>query len=756
MYAKVVVDIPSSEVDELYTYIVPKELEGCIHIGSRVFVEFGFQKILGYVLELANETDYNLNLKEILEVVDFENGLTIEQIHLAKDLANDLITPLTTTLNLMYPSFMKARVTKKLKVINYEQLDAEVALLFKGQKTIIVTKEILSKFSKIKKEITNGNLELITNIYTYGKRKLVKYYFLLHNPYPPKSEKRNQVIEYLRNVKEATFEEIKENVNVSEFIVNELVESGHLGFTEKLPKTESLRVSPTYQVSKTMDLEIAKNKFYKVDGKPYLLYSNDSKFRDDFILEISKDVVLSGKKVLIISPTILENTRVTNLFNNTFDYRILAFSSKLSNNEYYYNYNELINDNVDIVIATKSGVFLPLNNIGLIIALDSESNYYLNEQNPKFSTIEILKKRALYNNSKIIFTTSSPSIVDYYEYFQNKYTIISKLNKPQNNIKLVNMKEEYLSNLLSSKLSNEIERNLNEKKISVLLLNSLAYRQTVLCSECNKLIVCPDCKVGLSYHKYKNIYQCNSCNYQAVKPVCECGATSYNRFGYGLELLKEVLQEEFKSARIMQVDSDSFTSESDYQDFHVALEEGSVDIIIGTYPLASIYHKDITLVGLINIDSLLYKNDYRSSEEVFSVVSKLMMHREAKVIIQGYNLDHYSLIDAINNNYDDFFEKELKVRKDYNYPPFNEISRLLIIGEYKDMYYFANYFKKVFARMSSMNILGPVYINRIKGVQLIVKYNDFERLSKLIIEVKKKFSDRKLIVNFERYPISFN
>ena len=110
-----------------------------------------------------------------------------------------------------------------------------MALLFKGQ-AIIVTKEILSKFSKIKKEITNGNLELITNIYTYGKRKLVKYYFLLHNPYPPKIRKEKSSCEYLRNVKEATFEEIKENVNVSEFIVNELVESGHLGFTEKLPK----------------------------------------------------------------------------------------------------------------------------------------------------------------------------------------------------------------------------------------------------------------------------------------------------------------------------------------------------------------------------------------------------------------------------------------------------------------------------------------------------------------------------------------
>jgi len=172
--------------------------------------------------------------------------------------------------------------------------------------------------------------------------------------------------------------------------------------------------------------------------------------------------------------------------------------------------------------------------------------------------------------------------------------------------------------------------------------------------------------------------------------------------------------------------------------------------------LASIFHDDIELIGLINIDSLLQKNDYRSSEEAYALISKLCMHNNAKVLIQGYNLDNYVIKDALNNDYEDFFTKELKIRKDYNYPPFNEISRLLVIGEYNDIYYFANYFKKVFLRMNTISILGPVYLPRIKGLQLIMKYNDFEKLSRLIEEVKNKFSDRKLIVNFERYPLGFN
>lgn len=755
MYAQVIVDVPVSEVDYEFTYIVPKELEECIHVGSRVFVEFGMQKTLGYVIELTNEPMYTLNLKEIIEVVDFENGLTDEQIKLAKNLATSLITPLTNTLNLMYPSFMKAKLVKSIKVLNYDALNAEVAELLRGNKTILVNNKILSKYNLIKKEIEKGNLELVTSIYTYGKRKLEKYYYVINNLYPPKTEKRKTVLEYLNRVGEATIDEIVENTGVSEFLVKDLENSGYLSYKEMIPKKEITKKTLSYFVSKSTDLEIAKNKFNKVEGKPYLLYTNNSKFRDDFLIEVIKETVENKKRVLILTPTILENTRITNIFKKALDLKIVSFSSKITNNDYYYNYHEILDGNVDVVITTKIGTFLPLENIGLIVAIDSESNYYINEQNPKFHTIEVLKQRSSYHNAKLIFTTSSPSIVDYFEYFQNKYTIISKIEKIENDLELVNMNDEYLSNLLSQKLKLEIANTLRLNKISVLLLNSLAYNQTVLCSSCSKLIVCPHCKVGLSYHKFKNIYQCSSCNYQTVKPICECGSTTYNHFGYGLELLKEVLLEEFKDAKIMQVDSDSFTSESDYQEFHVALEEKEVDIIIGTYPLASIYHENIRLVGLINIDSLLQKNDYRSSEEAYSIVSKLCMHKDAKVIIQGYNVNHYAVIDAMNGNYESFFTKELKLRKDFNYPPFNEISRLLIIGEFNDMYYFAHYFKRMCDNRNTTSALGPVYINRLKAVQLIIKFSDIEKITKLIEDVKSKFSDKKLIVSFERYPITF-
>lgn len=758
MYAKIVVDIATSNVDELYTYKVPKELEECIYLGSRVYVEFGFQKVLGFVLELVDENDYVGNLKDIIEVVDFENGLNVEQIELAKKLATDLMTPLTNTLNMMYPSFMKSKIKKTLNVINYEKIDAEVALLLDNKKNVLITNKILEKYNKIIKEIDKGNIELSSNVYTYGKTKLLKFYHLENNSYPPATEKRQAVVKYLEDVEEATIDEIKENVNVSDYVVGKLVESGHLGFVERLPKQNNLKKKISYESKKTVDLDMAKSKFNRVTGKPYLLHTNDSLFRDDFLLEISKDIISSGKVVLIITPTIMENTRLSNFFENSLDKRILSFSSKLSNSEYYYNYNELLAGVVDLVVSTKSGVFLPVKNLGLVVVVDSEDNYYLNEQNPKYNTIEVAKMRAEYNNSKIIYTSSAPSIEDYYQYYTNKYTIISNIN-PGNNkdVILVNMKEEYLNNLISNRLSEEIRNNLDKKKISVLILNSLAYNQTVLCGECMKLVTCPHCKVGLSYHKNKNHYQCNSCNYQTTRPVCShCGSSKVKHFGYGLELLKEVLEKEYKNARILQVDSETLASESDYQEFFLALEEKSIDIIIGTLPLASLYHPDINLVGLINIDSLLNKNDYRSSEEVYALVSKLVGARKAKVVIQGYNLEHYSILDAVNYKYDDFFEKELEIRKAYNYPPFNEISRLLVIGEYKDIYYFANYFKKVFARMSKTNILGPVYISRLKGIQLIIKYNEFEKLSKLIEEVKNKFSDKKLFVNFERYPISFN
>lgn len=183
MFAKVVVDVPSSNTDDTFTYSVPEQLAAFVRVGSRVYVEFGFQRVLGYVLALEEETDFSGSLKPILDVIDFEERLAPEQIELAKKIAADTKTYLTSALALMYPSFLKSKVRKFLQILDAPALDQEVASLFGNQKRIPLTGEVLKKYELVKREIEKGNLEITTQFYRYGKNKTEKYYRLKRNDY---------------------------------------------------------------------------------------------------------------------------------------------------------------------------------------------------------------------------------------------------------------------------------------------------------------------------------------------------------------------------------------------------------------------------------------------------------------------------------------------------------------------------------------------------------------------------------------------
>lgn len=758
MYAKVVVDVPSSNTDELFTYHIPSGLEECIYIGSRVFVEFGFRNILGYVIELTEDANFEGNLKDILEVVDFEQGLNNEQISLAKKISEDTKSFLTTSLGLMYPSFMQSKIRKYINVLNYESMDAELALLFSLKKKVLITKEILEKYHKIKKEIDKGNIEITSNVYTYGKNKMIKYYHVINSNFNYLSEKRQAVLVYLNNVKEATLDEIKDNVGCSDFIINKLVKDKFISFEERKPQLEINEEKYSKRIIYNPNTEEIREKFRRLDGKPFVLYSNDESFKLDFYLDLAVQTINANKQVLIVTPTLLTNSLVYNFFKrNMKGYRLFNFTSNMANNEYYYNYNNVKEQNVDIVICTKVGIFVPLENIGLIIMVDEDNLNYINEQNPKFNTLEILKERSLYHNAKLLLTSSALSIDSYYQYFNAKYFLLSYIIDNEKKVQLINMREELSDLLLSNNLKNKLKEKLTEKQVSMLILNNLGYNTLIMCEECGHIIKCPKCKVSLSYHKEKDIYRCSMCNMQTDKITCDnCGSVSFKRLGFGLEQLKERLEQLYPQAKILQIDSETMNEKEDYDDFLVALEEKEVDIIIGTNNLINGVNSNIKLIGLINADNLLNMNDYRSSEIVFNTISKINSYSNCDVIIQGYHLEHYAIQAAIENNYEFYYNNEITTRKNYNYPPLIEVNKLVIIGDYKDIYYYANYFKKVYSRISNENCLGPVYLPKVKGVQLLIKHQDFKKVSNLIDEVNKKFSDRKIIVNFERYPKAFS
>lgn len=756
MFAKVVVDVQSNNTDDTFTYSVPKSLEACVQVGSRVYVEFGFQRVLGYVLSLDTETDYSGNLKDILEVVDFEEGLTTEQIELAKRIAFDTKTFLTSSLALMYPSFLKSKIRKYLQVINASELAQEVAVLFQNKKKILVTEEVLKRFASVKKEIEKGNLELVSEFYRYGKTKSEKFYRLNKANYGELPEKRYEVLEYVKARGEATLDEIMENTGASDYLVNRLVKEDYLTFEERLPlfSAEEERSSPT--VTYNFEQQQLKEKFLKLKGKPFLLYSNDEEFKFKFILDMALTSVASGKQVLIIAPTFLVHAQVAAYFRrNTKGYRLFAFSSKLGSSEYYFNYTNVRNQNADIVIGMKGNVFLPLKNLGLIVLLDEDDPNYYVEQTPKYSVLEVLKFRSEYQQAKLLLTSSALRIETYYNYYIARYFYLPYLVQKESRTSLVNMREEAGDLLLSSALKRALKEKLEAKETSLLILNNLSYNTDVICSVCGQFQKCPHCKVGLVYHKQKNLYRCPSCNLQFTKLTCEnCHHSEFKHFGFGLEKLKERLLELFPDAAIAQVDSVSMQEKDAYDDFFSKLEDKEIDIVIGTNQLAGLYHPHIKLIGIISCDSILNRNDYRSSEIIFGLISKISRY-QAQVIVQGFNLNHPAIRFALENDFEGFYKLEIENRKNYNYPPFAEFNTLEVSGDFKDIYYYANYFKKIAAKVLKGETLGPVYDGRIKGVRLLVKHQNFERLSKLIDEVNKKFESKKLTVNFERYPKAY-
>jgi primosomal protein N' (replication factor Y) len=757
MYAKVIVEVASENTDDLFTYAVPNDLADCLHIGSRVFVPFGFQKIMGYVLEIASEADTSKNLKEILEVIDFEQGLTEEQIALAKKISVDTKSFLISCLDLMYPGFMKSRVRKFIRVVNHDDLDAELALVLGPKNRVPMSGTLLRYYKKIKKEINKGNLEIVSDVFSYGKRKLTKFYALDDGDLLGRSLTRRNILEYVQSRGEASQEDIIDNTGCSVNLLKKLVDEKYLKVEERFetaPVGEKFSYEPAVF---DFDGRMAREKYRKLSGKPFLLFSEDEAFKLNFLLDLAGETIQTGKKVMIVTPTILSNAIVSNFFKkNLQEARLLNFSSRLTNDEYYRNYQNVIEKNVDIVIGTKPAIFLPLENIGLIVMIDEENPSYVSEQNPKYSVSEVLKDRAQSQGAKVVFASAVPQITTYWRYAQSEYFLLTYPTKNENAVELVNMREELEDLVLSRALKAKLAANIQTQAKSLLILNSLGYSPISVCSDCGTTLKCEKCQISMVYHKEKGVYKCGYCGNSVEVPRCnKCSGTHFQNFGVGLEKLKERLKEVFPEVRIAEIDSGTMNDRLAYEDFLEQFEDNRFDIVIGTANLISMLGLGINLVGVINADGILNYGDYRSSEMVFRMISKLRRSFSGSVIVQGYNLDNYAITDAVFGTYDQFYEAEIGNRQNFLYPPFTEINRLIIIGDYKDIYYYANYFKKIYHRIGQGTALGPVYLPKVRGVQLILKHNNFSKVSELIDEVNKKFKEQKLIVNFERYPSSF-
>lgn len=767
LIAKIIVDVKNENVDTAFDYLIPEELLDIVNVGSRVFVEFGLRKVLGYVIQISPEVNYPGKLKPILEVLDFGQNLTIEQVKLAEYLQRNSNSFYISCLEVMLPSFLKAKYRKTLQVHDFKNLDANLAVVLKNRRKVEINDEIIKHWPLIKAALSTGKLSIDYGYSTYGSKRYTKYYLPTKEVYRQDlnqlTSKRFDCLNYCLQNEKVTLEDIVSNVGCSEYLVKDLVKKGFLKVVNELVIDEIVKRELSLQdVKYNLEQENLIYKYKSLENKPFLFITNDDDFRWNFLIDCIIEAVNQNKQVLVLTPTILQNSETTLILKKRLKKaRIASLASNLKNSEYYENYLNIKAGNVDILVCTKVGIFSPLENIGLIIVFDEDNLNYINEQNPRFSSIDVLKFRRHYHQAKMILASISPSINSYYQAYLSKYYLLKYWENKKVNAMIVNMKEEMIQSgqrIISKELEKSLQKVLQDNTQAILILNRKAYSSFIRCSHCGETEKCPHCQINLSYYQKSNEYRCVYCNYSVPSTnLCStCKTKALDYLGFGLEQVVEILQEKFPTARILLIDASQVSK--NFEDIMMAIEENVVDFIVGTSIINSSLKNDkINLVSLVDVDSALNIDDYRSSELTYNQIVKLINRDNTKVIIQGFNPTHYAIKMALINDYEVFYQTEIKNRELLNYEPFININRLIIIGQFKPMYHYANYFKKVFTRVikKPSDILGPVYLPKFRGVQLILKHNDDEKVIKLIKDISDTFKDQQLNVIFEKYPTSF-
>jgi len=436
---------------------------------------------------------------------------------------------------------------------------------------------------------------------------------------------------------------------------------------------------------------------------------------------ISK-ILKENKQIIFIVPEVNYLDSLKKVILTKIGEKASIFHSKLSPRERYKEWERIRKGKTNLIMGTRSVVFSPLNRSGLIIIEEEENLAYKQIEAPRYHTREVAIERGRREGFAVILFSNAPSLESWYKVKRGDYKLIKIQDKKENSprIKIVDMRKEK-DYIFSVPLKLAITQNLKEKRLILLFLNRRGFANFLLCKECGRVIRCPNCNIGLSFHLRKNL-RCHYCNYQETVPlVCPfCGGNHLYRMGIGTEQIEMKIRKMFPKAHIRRVDVDVINSSSSYKKFLDDFIKGEINLLIGTQlAIKKEILQKISLVGVVSADISLNLPDFRATEWTFQFLNKVrtFIKKEGEVIIQTYNPDHYVLKTLERGDKEDFYEREMEIRKELNYPPYLHWVRVLLEGKIKEkVKEIAEEINKKLKK-EKVNFLGPCPcpFSRIKG-----------------------------------------
>lgn len=702
MYAEVITEYSAKALDRSFTYLIPKHMQNTLQVGMKVVVPFGMQKINGFVIKIKNQTEIE-DLKEILSITNPDLILNEELLKLGLFIKEKTLCSLISAYQAMLPSSMKVKTIKTnyQKYNEYLIINEDPALYIKEHKQAKKQIELLERLQNkeviLKQDYDSSLVNKLLSLNLIIIKKEIKY--RLNN------------------------DEINQN-----------------NFSLTLAQENAINI-----ISKSFN-----------KNETFLLYGVTGSGKTEVYMQLIEKIIKQGKTAIMLVPEISLTAQIINRFYNHFGADVAIFNSALSEGEKYDEYHKILRKEVHVVVGTRSAIFMPLDNLGIIIIDEEHSPNYKQENNPRYNALDIALERGKTHNCPIVLGSATPSLESMARSLKGVYTLI-KMDTRIGNAKLplitiVDMQEEYKKrNMIISDLLNEkiIERLNNHEQIMI-LLNRRGFTTIMTCKNCGYTFKCPHCDITLTYHKTSNNLRCHYCGYTLTNPkICpECHEESLTNYGLGTEKLEEELKLKYENARIIRMDADTTTTKGSHERIIKKIENEEVDIILGTQMISKgLDFPKVTLVGVINADESLNIPDFRSGENTYSLLSQVAGRAgrsslNGEVIIQTFNPDNETLKFVKENDYNALFNYEMNIRKLLKYPPYFYLTSILITSKsYEEASSEATKAVKYLNQnLNNTIILGPTTasifkINNIYRFQIILKYKNYDLIKDTLIKL---------------------
>ncbi len=688
----------SLNINHPFTYYSDEEVKPF----CRVKISFNHRLTAGFIYRVTKtqkslkelENDLGFKVLKIKEIIDQEPIMSMELFSLAKWLSKVTVSPLIAALNVMLPKSLKTASTlyQPKKIKKVKKVSKDTALLTSKQKLLFDSIQDGELLSELNKRTT------------IHKTLLNKGYLEIYE-----EEYRSEDKVYYK----AGFKELTEDQN------------------------------------KVYQAILASEKIVN------LLFGVTGSGKTEVYLHLARHYLNLGKQVLILVPEIALTPQMIKRVKERFD-NVAIYHSYLSDKKRHEEYFKVLHGEVKIVVGTRSSIFLPFNDLGLIIVDEEHDHSYKQDNVPCYSAKMVAFKRAKDFKAKVLLASATPSLEVYNHALKGDYGLFKlskRINEKMPRIKIVDLNKEVKkghSAIISEPLKDALSAVLAKGKQAIILINRKGYAPIVRCSECSEVLTCRDCDVSLSYHNDTNTLKCNVCGrvYPMPYECPKCHEHSLVKYGFGTKRVVEVLSELFKEAKIGRLDADNTSKKDAHEMILEKFARHEYDILVGTQMLAKgLDFEDVILVGILNADAGLMHEDFNSSEVTFDLLEQASGRSgrskcEGEVIIQAFNPDHYVLKAVSESSYESFYKTEIAYRKKAKYPPFSHLVALYLSDENEKRLNKASFILYKLILKTGLKCYEPYTLKRLNRrhrLRILIKEDDLVKAINVVNGVVSKY-----------------